>query len=118
MSDKNNDTIFDKIIRKEIPANIIYEDDIVIAFNDINPQAPTHILVIPKKKTEKFCDLRHLDSVDVGNFIKGVSTVANALNLDDKGYRVVINCGNDAQQTVNYIHAHILAGRKMTWPPG
>lgn len=114
----DNETIFDKIIKKEIPANIVYEDHDVLAFNDINPQAPTHVLVIPKKKVVKFSELKDHAIEDVGVFFKKVSQVANQLGLDDNGYRIVLNCGKDGQQTVDYIHAHILGGRQLKWPPG
>lgn len=113
-----NDTIFDKILRKEIPSTAVYEDDDVYAFEDLNPQAPHHVLVIPKEKLESFADIRDTDAETVGVFMRGVSRVARHLGLEEDGYRVVFNTGPDAQQTVQYIHAHILGGRKMTWPPG
>ena len=111
-------TLFDKIIRKEIPANIVYEDDHVLAFRDINPQAPVHVLVIPKQKQARFAHLPEADALAVGEFFRGVARVARQLNLDNNGYRVVINNGRDAQQSVEYIHAHILGGRALKWPPG
>lgn len=112
------DTIFDKIIAKESPAKIVYEDDDIIAFHDINPQAPVHVLVIPKKKIESFDELDSLDIQAVGYYFKGITKVARKLGLSKDGYRIVFNCGRHANQTVKYIHAHILGGRPMTWPPG
>ncbi len=112
------DTIFDKIIAKESPAKIVYEDDDIIAFNDINPKAPIHVLVIPKNKIESFNELDNLKIEIVGCYFKGIAKVAKKLGLSNNGYRIVFNCGRHANQTVNYIHAHILGGRPMTWPPG
>lgn len=112
------DTVFDKILRKELPARIVYEDEDVLAFRDSNPQAPVHVLVIPKKKVSSFNDLGNLSSVEVGRFFQGVSAVAGKLGLAGSGYRIVINCGRHAQQTIDYVHAHILGGRQMHWPPG
>lgn len=114
----SEDTIFDKILRKEIPADIVYEDDIVIAFNDISPQAPTHVLVVPKKKVEGFDCLKDAAAADTGNYMSSVSKVADFLGLEKDGYRIVFNFGKYGQQTVNYIHAHILGERQLNWPPG
>lgn len=113
-----SDTIFDKILAKEIPSTVVYEDEHVLAFRDVNPQAPTHVLVIPRKKVARFAELRDQATADVGHFFQSVSKAAAALKLDGPGYRVVINNGRDGQQTVEYIHAHILGGRALTWPPG
>jgi histidine triad (HIT) family protein len=115
---QSSETIFDKIIRKEIPAQIVFEDDHVLAFKDIQPQAPVHILVIPKKKIVSFVDVKNSDGADMGHFMQGISKTAEVLGLEQNGYRVVFNSGRDAQQTVPYIHAHILAGRILDWPPG
>lgn len=112
------DTLFDKILRKEVPSEPVYEDDDVYAFADIHPQAPHHVLVIPKAKLESFADIRDADPTQVGRFMRGVSRVAAHLGLEDTGYRVVFNTGRDALQSVHYIHAHILGGRRMKWPPG
>lgn len=112
------DTIFDKILRKEIPTDPVYEDEFVLAFNDIDPQAPYHVLVIPKLKIARFAEFPTWQAEDIGNFIKGVARVASALGLDENGYRIVINNGSDGQQTVEYLHAHILGGRQLRWPPG
>lgn len=112
------ETIFDRIIRKEIPAKVVHEDEDVFAFHDISPQAPVHVLVLPKRKVENFTQLADRSSAEVGAFFRGVSAVAKKLGLAENGYRVVINCGRDGQQTVDYIHAHIIGGRQMEWPPG
>lgn len=111
-------TIFDKILAKEVPANVVYEDEWVLAFRDINPQAPVHVVVIPKRKLERFAELKDRDAVEVGEFFKRVSKIASELELEASGYRVVINNGRDGQQSVDYIHAHILGGRGLNWPPG
>lgn len=113
-----DNTIFDRILRKEIPSQAVYEDDDVYAFRDVNPQAPIHVLVIPKKRIERFAQLGSLAAADVGVFFIAVAKVASQLKLDGPGYRVVINNGRDGQQSVEYLHAHILGGRGLTWPPG
>ena len=111
-------TIFEKILDGEINAEIIFENTDVIAFKDINPQAPVHILVIPRKKASRMSELTEWETLDAGSFIKAVSLVASELGLDQDGYRVVINNGKHGGQEVEYLHAHILAGRQMKWPPG
>ena len=111
-------TIFEKIIDGEINAEIVFENSDVIAFKDINPQAPVHVLVIPRKKASRMSDLKEWNADDAGNFFKAVSLVASELGLDQDGYRVVINNGTNGGQEVEYLHAHILAGRQMKWPPG
>ncbi len=116
--DKLPDTLFDKILRREVPAQIVYEDEHVLAFRDIMPQAPVHVLVIPKKKVARFAGLAAAATADVGLFFQRVAHVASELRLNDRGYRVVINNGPDGQQSVEYLHAHILGGRGLTWPPG
>ena len=112
------ETLFDKILAKEIPSEAVYEDDDVYAFHDINPQAPNHVLVIPREKLTSFVDIKGADPTMIGRFMAGVSKVATQLGLDEPGYRVVFNSGPDAQQSVAYIHAHILGGRQLGWPPG
>ena len=112
------ETIFEKILNKEIPCSVVYEDDDVLAFNDITPQAPTHVLVIPKQKIESFDAFHSAEEIFIGRFIKKISLVARKLGLSDKGYRIVFNHGKDGGQTVNYIHAHILGERQLEWPPG
>jgi histidine triad (HIT) family protein len=111
------ETIFSKIIRKEIPANILYEDNLCLAFRDINPQAPVHILVIPKEPIAKLSDVESKDHALMGHLLLTVKRVAEQEGLTN-GYRVVINCSHDGGQTVDHLHLHILGGRQMTWPPG
>ncbi|MGF1539716.1 MAG: histidine triad nucleotide-binding protein [Pleurocapsa sp.] len=112
-----SDTIFSKIINREIPADIVYEDDLVLAFKDINPQAPTHILVIPKKPIPRLSEATDEDADLIGYLLMTVKKVADTANLT-QGYRVVINNGADGGQTVDHLHLHILGGRFMKWPPG
>lgn len=113
----NQDTIFGKIIRREIPTNIVYEDDLVLAFRDVNPQAPVHILVIPKKPIPKLADAEPDDTQLLGHLLQTVKKVADQEGLAN-GYRVVINTGDDGGQTVYHLHLHILGGRSLAWPPG
>ncbi len=112
-----SDTIFGKIIRREIPADIVYEDDLALAFKDITPQAPTHILVIPKKPIPRLSESTPEDQSLLGHLLLTVQKVAAEAGLSN-GYRVVMNNGNDAGQTVDHLHFHILGDRKMKWPPG
>ena len=112
-----SDTIFGKIIRREIPADIVYEDDLALAFKDINPQAPTHILVIPKKPIPRISDAGSEDQALLGHLLWTVKQVAEKAGLSN-GYRVVINNGADGGQTVDHLHLHILGDRQMQWPPG
>ncbi|MFP4009720.1 MAG: histidine triad nucleotide-binding protein [Spirulinaceae cyanobacterium] len=112
-----SDTIFGKIIRKEIPADIIYEDDKSLAFKDVSPQAPVHILVIPKKPIVRLSEATPEDHALMGHLLLIAKRVADQEGLS-KGYRVVINNGADGGQTVDHLHLHILGGRPMTWPPG
>ncbi len=111
------DTIFTKIIRREIPADIVYEDDMALAFRDINPQAPVHILVIPKKPIPKLADALPEDHALMGHLLLTAKRIAEEEGLQN-GYRVVINNGAEAGQTVFHLHLHILGGRQMQWPPG
>ncbi|MEM6612139.1 MAG: histidine triad nucleotide-binding protein [Cyanobacteria bacterium P01_C01_bin.72] len=111
------DTIFGKIIRREIPADIVYEDEQALAFRDVNPQAPTHILVIPKKPIPRLSEAAPEDKALMGHLLMTVQKVAEQENLSN-GYRVVINNGADGGQTVDHLHLHILGDRSMTWPPG
>ena len=110
-------TIFTKIINREIPAEIVYEDDLALAFRDISPQAPTHVLVIPKREVASLDDLKDSDSELMGHLFVVVRKVAAQLELTN-GYRTVINCWQEGGQTVDHIHIHLLAGRALTWPPG
>ncbi|MCY7276804.1 MAG: histidine triad nucleotide-binding protein [Phormidesmis sp. CAN_BIN44] len=114
---ETNDTIFGKIIRKEIPADIVYEDNLTLAFRDVNPQAPTHILVIPKQAIAKLSDAESADHALMGHLLLTAKRVAQQVGLTN-GYRVVINTGDDGGQTVDHLHLHILGGRSLTWPPG
>jgi histidine triad (HIT) family protein len=111
------DTIFGKIIRREIPADIVYEDDLALAFRDVSPQAPTHILVIPKKPIPRLSESTPGDTALMGHLLMTVKKVAEQENLSN-GYRVVINNGNDGGQTVDHLHLHILGDRSLGWPPG
>lgn len=111
-----SDTIFDKILRKEIPSTVVYEDDVVYAFEDINPKAPVHVLVIPKKKIARFSDLENQDIKDTGIFMQRVAVVARELGLDKEGYRVTFNNGTNGGQEVEYIHAHIMGGKRLSFP--
>lgn len=116
MSD-GSETIFGKIIRREIPADIVYEDDLCLAFKDVNPQAPVHVLVIPKKPIAKLADAESDDHALMGHLLLTVKQVAEQLELTN-GYRVIINTGQDGGQTVYHLHLHLLGGRAMGWPPG
>ena len=109
-------TIFQKIIDKEIPADIVYEDDNALAFRDISPQAPTHILVIPKKPLASISEMGEEDTDIIGRLMLAATKVAKAENIED--YRLVVNNGAGAGQTVFHLHVHILAGRPFSWPPG
>jgi histidine triad (HIT) family protein len=110
-------TIFSKIIAREIPAEILHEDDLCLAFRDISPKAPTHFLVIPKKEIVSLAELSDEDEMIVGRCIVIASRVAAAEGLEN-GYRVVANTREDGGQEVDHLHFHVLGGRKMTWPPG
>jgi histidine triad (HIT) family protein len=110
-------TIFKRIIDGEIPAKLIYQDDQCLAFHDVNPQAPVHVLVIPKKEIASIDALTEGDGALVGHLYLVIQRLANDLGLAD-GYRVVVNCGPNAGQTVDHLHFHLLGGRPMTWPPG
>ncbi len=111
-------TIFDKIIAREIPADIVYEDEHVLAFRDIHPQAPVHVLFIPKRPVPTLNDLQPGDEAMVGRLALAAAAWAKQQGFADDGYRVVMNCNRDGGQTVFHIHLHLLAGRAMHWPPG
>lgn len=117
MSDPSGDTIFGKIIRREIPADIVYEDELCLAFKDIAPQAPVHILVIPKKPLPSLAEAESQDHALMGHLLLTAKRVAEQVQLSN-GYRIVINTKADGGQTVDHLHLHILGGRSMTWPPG
>ena len=112
------DCLFCKIVNGEIPSKKVYEDDKVYAFYDINPEAPTHFLVIPKEHIESANDLNDNNADVISHIFKVINKLAVELNIEDKGYRIVNNCGEDGGQTVNHIHFHVLGGRNMQWPPG
>lgn len=111
-------TIFDKIINKEIPAEIVFENANVLAFKDINPQAPTHVLFIPKVRITTINELEDSQAQLVGELFLACRDYANVIGVAEDGYRVVMNCNEHGQQTVFHIHLHFLAGRQMLWPPG
>jgi histidine triad (HIT) family protein len=112
------DCLFCKIIKGEIPAKIIYQDDNVVAFEDINPQAPHHKLIVPKKHIATLNDLQPEDNELMGQIYQAAKHLAKELGIAESGYRVVMNCNRGAGQTVFHIHAHLLGGRQMMWPPG
>ena len=111
-------TLFEKIIAREIAADIVYEDDLVLAFNDINPQAPVHVLVIPKKPIPRIAEAEPEDHQVLGHLLLKAKDIAADLGLHENGFRLVINNGKDAGESVPHLHLHILGGRAMTWPPG
>ena len=111
------ETIFDKIIDKSIPADILYEDDKALAFKDINPQAPVHYLVIPKKQIATINDISEEDEAVVGHLYTVAAKLAKDMGFADQGYRAVMNCNKFGGQTVYHIHLHVLAGKMMGWPP-
>lgn len=113
-----SDTLFSKIVRREIPADIVFEDDEVLAFRDINPQAPTHVLFIPKRAIATLDDATDDDQALLGRLMLAAARWAREQGLAERGYRVVMNCRDDGGQSVHHIHLHLLAGRRMTWPPG
>ena len=110
-------TLFKKIINREIPADIVYEDELSLAFKDINPQAPTHILIIPKKSIEKLSDANIEDQVLLGHLMLVAGEIAEQLNLDNT-FRIIINNGAGAGQSVFHLHLHLMSGRPLSWPPG
>ncbi|HSG70012.1 MAG TPA: histidine triad nucleotide-binding protein [Planctomycetaceae bacterium] len=110
-------TIFKRIISREIPADIVYEDELSLAFRDVNPQAPIHILLIPKKDIRSLDDLESEDRDLMGHLLLTVKRIAREQGLDN-GYRITINCGDEGGQSVDHLHIHILGGRAMMWPPG
>ncbi|QDV61703.1 histidine triad nucleotide-binding protein [Crateriforma conspicua] len=110
-------TLFTQIVQREIPADIVYEDDLTLAFRDIAPKAPTHILVIPKKEIVSLAELTPEDEAIVGRCVMVAHKVAQAEGLNG-GYRLVCNSGDDGGQEVPHLHFHVLGGRKLTWPPG
>jgi len=112
-----SESIFTKIIKREIPANIIYEDDDVIAFNDINPKAPIHILIVPKKQIPTLNDLNENDSELIGKVILRAKDIAKNLGIAERGYRLIFNCNDEGGQSVFHIHCHLIGGKKLGWSP-
>ncbi len=113
-----SDCLFCKIIRREIPSSLVYEDDHVFAFNDINPQAPTHVLIVPKRHIPTLNDLTSVDDELVGELVRRAAAIAKERGLSAGGFRTVFNTNRDAGQTVFHIHVHLIGGRAMAWPPG
>ena len=111
-------TLFEKIVARQIPAQIVYEDDLIIAFNDIKPAAPAHILVVPKKVIPRIAEAKPEDHKVLGHIMLKAAEIAEKAGLTQKGFRLVINNGPDAGESVPHLHCHILGGRSMSWPPG
>ena len=110
--------LFCQIAKGDTPADIVYQDDLIIAFNDIKPHAPQHLLIIPKKHISTLNDLETEDTLLVGHMVQTASRLAKENNIAQDGYRLVINCNADAGQTVFHLHLHLLGGRQLAWPPG
>lgn len=111
------ETIFSRIIRREVPARIVHEDDLCLAFHDVAPQAPVHVLVIPKRAIESLATAAEDDASLLGHLVVVATRVARDLGLAD-GYRLVVNCGRQGGQSVDHLHVHLLGGRQLGWPPG
>jgi histidine triad (HIT) family protein len=111
-------TLFEKIITREVPASIVYEDDLVVAFRDIKPQAPTHVLIVPRKPIPRIAEATPEDQRVLGHLLLKAAEVADKLGLTQSGFRLVFNNGPDAGEAVPHLHCHILGGRHMSWPPG
>ena len=111
------DTIFARIIRGEVPARIVHDDDLCLAFHDVAPQAPVHVLVIPKRPIASLADVTPDDAPLLGHLVAVATRLAATLGLAD-GYRLVVNCGRDGGQSVDHLHVHLLGGRRLGWPPG
>lgn len=111
-------TIFQKIIDREIPADIVFEDDVCIAFRDVAPQAPVHCLVVPKKHIQRLSEAIPTDKELLGHLLLIASKVARIMGIVNTGFRTVINCGKDGGETVPHLHVHVLGGRSLQWPPG
>jgi len=112
------DCLFCKIVAGDIPADVIHETDATLAFRDINPQAPTHVLIVPRRHIARINDIEPADRELVGSLFTAAKEIAAAEGLADDGYRVVMNCNESAGQTVFHLHLHLLGGRALTWPPG
>jgi histidine triad (HIT) family protein len=112
------DTIFGRIAAGEVPADILYQDEHLVAFRDLGPQAPTHVLIIPRKPIPTLDDLEDADAELAGRLLLAAARIARQLRISEAGYRVVINCNADGGQTVFHLHLHLLGGRPLHWPPG
>jgi histidine triad (HIT) family protein len=112
------ETIFAKIISRKIPADIVFEDDDCLAFRDVAPQAPVHVLIIPKRPLKNLLDAGPDDTLLLGKLMLAAAQVARTLGVAEDGFRTVVNVGKDGGQTVDHLHLHLLAGRRLTWPPG
>ena len=110
--------LFCRIVAGEVPAAIVHQDDRTVAFKDINPQAPTHVLIVPRRHIATLDDLAPGDDGIVGEMVRRAAAIARDMGLADRGYRTVLNCNADAGQTVFHIHLHLLGGRRLGWPPG
>ena len=113
-----DDCLFCRIVKKQIPAEIVYENDKVLAFRDIDPQAPIHMLIIPKEHLTTLNDVKEEHAQLMGQIILAAKVLAKEFDIDDKGYRSVFNCNKEGGQAVYHIHLHLLGGRQMNWPPG
>jgi histidine triad (HIT) family protein len=111
-------TLFEKIAAREIPAEIVFEDDLVLAFRDIKPQAPVHVLVVPKKAIPRLDEAQSTDHASLGHLLLKAAEVARRLGLHRSGYRLVLNNGADGGESVPHLHVHLLGGRRLSWPPG
>jgi histidine triad (HIT) family protein len=112
------ETVFSKIIEKKVPAEIIYEDEEVVAFKDINPQAPVHVLIVPRKPIPKLTDADESDTAILGKIVMIARQIAKDFNLDQEGFRLLLNEGKNGGQTIYHLHFHLLGGRRLMWPPG
>lgn len=112
------DCIFCQIANHEIPATIVHEDEQIIAFEDIDPQAPVHVLLVPKKHIHTLVELKEHESEILQQLLMTAKTIAKMKNLEHRGFRIVVNCNPDGGQTVYHLHVHLLGGRRMNWPPG
>ena len=111
-------TLFTRIVDREIPANIVYEDDLCLAFHDVSPKAPTHVLVIPKQEIVSLDATSDADAALLGHLMRVIARIARDLGVAESGYRVIANTGADGGQTVDHLHFHLLGGRRLEWPPG
>jgi len=111
-------TLFEKIIAREVPGTIVYEDDVVVAFRDIRPQSPAHVLIVPRKPIPRIAEAKPEDEQVLGHLLLKAAEVAHTLGLTQSGFRLVFNNGPDAGEAVPHLHCHILGGRRMGWPPG